>query len=168
MPEPSEQRGYTLLEMLAVGVLLVVLATLAVPAVLRTIDRTRIEAAKTNLLLLRSALNRYHAAQATGASNGHYPLAHAAPTPPILSEADLEARMGSSYWTRPGSAQYAFVAYTTDATGQAFTLCLRADDGRPADANGGPGTLVKIDARGEITEDTGAAQAPVGTFCAVT
>ncbi|WP_339059939.1 prepilin-type N-terminal cleavage/methylation domain-containing protein [Tepidibacillus marianensis] len=63
----SNQRGVTLIELLAVIVIIGIIAAVAVPAVLSQIDSSRIASDTSNIAIINDALQRYYA------NNGTYP-----------------------------------------------------------------------------------------------
>lgn len=72
-PEDQE-RGLTLIEMLAVVVILGIVAAIAIPSVTSAINQSKINTTESDLGTLQSALSRYYM------DNGHYPstLSHLA------------------------------------------------------------------------------------------
>ena len=61
------KHGFTLIELLVVLAILATLLTIAVPRYFNSVDRAKEASLKQNLLVLRDAIDKYHA------DNGEYP-----------------------------------------------------------------------------------------------
>ncbi len=60
-------RGFTLIEMLVVMVVIALLLTIATPRYIHSLDRARETVLRENLVLMRDALDKFYA------DHGHYP-----------------------------------------------------------------------------------------------
>lgn len=118
-----DQRGFTLLELLGVGIILALLAILAVPRVLGAINSTRLRTTIDTAGKMREALNRFAVSRAANQAAGGYPQSGAGTT---IDDTAFQNLL-PGHWQTPGTRDYDFNQYTsTNPT--TFTLCLRARD----------------------------------------
>ena len=108
------RRGFTLIEMLVVMVVIALLLTIATPRYLHSVDRARENVLRENLLLMRDALDKHFA------DHGRYPDAleqlverrylRAVPVDPLTDSAETwrmvapsRADLGAVYDVRSGA-----------------------------------------------------------------
>jgi prepilin-type N-terminal cleavage/methylation domain-containing protein len=148
----KDQSGVTLIEMLAVGVIIAILAAIAVPAAGMAIDKMKVRSATDTLNKMREALERYKVDAVTVTANHTYPQTT------VTTDPDFQTALfvnGTSHWSTPGNPNYAFNAYTS-AAATAFQLCVRALDS--------DGTWVYTNQTGVVTAVV-SATAPAGSGC---
>jgi general secretion pathway protein G/type IV pilus assembly protein PilA len=63
----KEEKGFTLIELIVVVAVLGILATIAVPRVIRVTEKANTNTEQANLTIIKNALERYYA------ENGDYP-----------------------------------------------------------------------------------------------
>ncbi len=102
MHSPSRSKGFTLIELMIVGVVVAVLATVAYPAYTKQIAKSRRTDAKSTLLICAQTLERY------ATQSGHY----TAGTDPTVAAACVGTSKGG-YYTLPSSNVPAASAATT-------------------------------------------------------
>lgn len=89
VPSVSSQRGFTLLEIMVVVIIIGLLAAIVAPNVIGQSDKARVEIARTNMAALGSALDMYKL------DNGKYPTTEQG------LQALVEAPTDAKNWTEP-------------------------------------------------------------------
>lgn len=89
VPSVSGQRGFTLLEIMVVVIIIGLLAAIVAPNVIGQSDKARVEIARTNMAALGSALDMYKL------DNGKYPTTEQG------LQALVEAPTDAKNWTEP-------------------------------------------------------------------
>ena len=106
----QDRRGFTLLELLMVVIIIAILATIALPTYLKTAERSRAAEALQNLASIRSSESRYKAGSATNVYTG------------TLTDLDIGVPVGTNWnFTANNPANYA-AATRNDASGREIRI----------------------------------------------
>ncbi len=97
--ETSLKKAFTLLELLIVVIVISVLATFAMPAYLRSVERAKEAKARHNMALIASAENLYRAENDTYVNAGDNPNDAGAPGPTLGDYVELEDIGQDDDWT---------------------------------------------------------------------
>lgn len=142
----ASEKGFSLVELLGVGAIMAILAAVAIPTIMGSINQTKLNAAKDSISQMASAMHRYAAASADATNNGTFPLPS---TNAKVTTEDawigLNSTWATGYWNKPSSPNYTFDSYFASDAGDKFFLCVKAK-------NSGA-TLIRIDETGSITAD---------------
>lgn len=117
----KNQRGVTLVEMLAVIVIIGIVAAVAVPAVMGQIDKARVETDNSNLQVLNDAIDRYYIME------GSYPDANISGTVnagSVITELKDVTNAGKAYIDAdfPTTLQQTGASWSYDTTNHVFSI----------------------------------------------
>jgi len=101
--ESMDKRGFTLLELLMVVIIIAILASIALPQYIKATEKARASEALQLLGAIRASQNRFKAGSATAA--------YAA----TLAELDAEMPATANYWTLPPSVNATSAQFTRPA-----------------------------------------------------
>jgi type IV pilus assembly protein PilA len=118
----QDQRGFTLIEMLVVIVIIGVLSKMAIPSYTRAVDRAEVGACKANRRILSTAAATYYMDHST-----YYKLDSAGnPTDEVIGIANLvEYVENAKALTCPAGGNYTIVL--TASNGKASSAVIRCD-----------------------------------------
>ena len=137
----NNEKGMTLIELLAVIVIIAIIAAIAIPAIGNIIDNSRVGAAKSD------ALNAISAAELYLADN---------PTKPSVQLSDLVSTAGNAYLDDPGTLKsfvYTVATKTVVAQAEPSGIVVKFGDGTA-------GGVTKAAIAALPTNTAGAAAAP--------
>jgi general secretion pathway protein G len=137
-PSPARQRGFTLIEIMVVVIIIGLLAAVIVPSVINKVDEARVSKAKADIQSLETALTMYRL------DNSKYPTTDQGLQALIVQPTDPSIRhwRTGGYLQRiskdPWGADYQYVAPGTH--GKEYDLYTLGADGQP----GGDGANADI------------------------
>ncbi len=116
----SHQRGFTILELLTVVVIIAVIANLAVARFLSSQDRARIAAATADVFAFKKALSMYDI------DNGSFSKVDRNAVNPFIQ--DLLDPNGSPYMVLPKGSNFADFTYDSQQNGDTYLITVTALD----------------------------------------
>lgn len=149
------KKGFTLLELLAVLVILAALATIAIPIFTNKGDQARIAAHMENLRVIADAAQRYEwdNGQPAGTDDTYYNfLDNTTAVNPIVAKGFLTSVPTSPYADTTGRTNYRYALGKTSATSATAVKLVTLGDATVA--NGTDNTVKNTDDRGDIMDLT--------------
>lgn len=140
--QSSNQRGYTLLELMVVIAIIAILAGIAYPSYMRYVRDARLQNAKTDILMVQNLLEKYYAQNHRFHDGSNYPNSG---TNNVLTNVNNEY-FNIAFYTQDNAGSGLVCSPATAASDQ---YCLYA---APKENNNGESRFVFVDTSGAIQE----------------
>ncbi|MEX0932141.1 MAG: prepilin-type N-terminal cleavage/methylation domain-containing protein [Candidatus Saccharimonadales bacterium] len=125
----NRQKGFTIVELLVVIVVIAILATLTIPQVLNYFQRGRDLDRKNDLRVIQQSSEEYYT------DNEYYPTATSGLVPDYISEVPTDPQTSNAYTYTPAPPACDNTA-GNNCTSYTLTADLENDNDRDADASG--------------------------------